>query len=611
MGYPADVAAEKMPDTSEVSFHVAIVEAYDRAFVNFRKDLTIALVALGWKVTAVAPEFSEDVAAHLEELGVGMRKAYFNRGSINPVEEARAIRRLGHLLADLNVDFTISFGPKPAIYTGLAPSPAKTSKIAVITGLGFGFIATDIKARLVRTAQIAMYRSAMARTSHVFFQNEDDRQLFEDLKIVSAGSPYVSVVNGSGVDLDAFSQSPVSKTSVPTFLFVGRLQSSKGFEDFARAAQIIKRSGVDARFRVVGWRDPENPQTVSELRLWQLINSGTIEYVGRSNDVRKELRDCSALVLPSLREGTPRSVLEALATGRAVVTTDVPGCRETIVDGWNGYKVPPSDPYAIASALLKYCTDPEKLRQHGNNGRRLAEMKFDVNQVNERLIAPLQARLRARSERDRMEASAPFAVTDYFARSEVPAIAQMHMDAFPDYFMTSLGKHFLVQFYLAFTEDPSSVVSVAREPGGRILGVAVGSAQPAGFFRRALVHRFTGFALAGLSAVLSNPGSVFRLVRGAMYRGDQPRGSGGALLSTIAVVPTYQGGGVGQAVLESWERNAVYKGATEAYLTTDSDKNVRVNHFYQKAGWSIDHQYKTREGRAMSRYRKSLPDAAQ
>lgn len=586
--------------------HAVIIEAYDRAFTNFRREFVNMLEREGYAVTAVAPEFSKDVIDHLNARGIRHESVKFSRGSVNPVRETEAIRGLERKLSELSPDLVYAFGPKPVIYSGLARTTGSATKVGVITGLGYGFTAKGSKARMIRRVQTALYRKALKRTTAVLFQNADDKWLFEKQGILAPGRTGTGVVNGSGVDLHEFRSAPPPQHGMPTFLFVGRLQSSKGFEDFARAAEIATRSGIRARFKVVGWRDSENPEAVDPEYLENLIAAGVLEFVGRSNDVRGELEGCNVLVLPSMREGTPRSVLEALAVGRAVITTDVPGCRETVVDGWNGILVQPGKPYEIASAMFKYFQDDQLAAVHGRNGRELAELKYDVHDVNQDLLAAGQRPDKVPSALRGTEFRTLDGTQVKFTADEARVLAALHRAAFPEFFMSSLGVPFLTQFYLGYRDDPDAIVAVERDERGEISGIAVGTSRPEGFFKRLLMQRFFGFALAGLRAVLRKPHDAPRLLRGLFYRGDQPKDSSGALLSSISVSPNSQGRGVGRKLLGAWCDEAASKGVRTAYLTTDAFENDRTNHFYKRSGWAMESSFTTPEGRRMNRYRKDI-----
>ena len=192
------------------------------------------------------------------------------------------------------------------------------------------------------------------------------------------------------------------------------------------------------------------------------------------------------------------------------------------------------------------------------------------------------------------------------AASDVRDLARMHRQAFPDFFLSTLGEPFLVQFYGGFLKDETAVSVVARDEDGMPLGAVVGTTEPSGFFGRLLKHRWPGFALASARALLRDPTAASRLMRAVRYRGEAPAGEGGALLSSICVDPAAQGGGIGRLLVDEWTRVAAAKGAHEAFLTTDAIGNDAVNGFYQARGWTLTDTRQTREGRLMNRYTKRL-----
>lgn len=586
--------------------HIAIVEAYDVAFVNFRREFIRSLLLRGVKVTAIAPSFSRRVGEQLEQLGVDMKCVAFERGSINPFAELRAVSGLSTVLGRVEPDVVYSFGPKPVIYTGLASVRSSLTRVGVVTGLGYGFVSDSVGGRAVRTVQKSLYRRSLRRMNQVVFQNRDDLGEFIRLGIVPSDRPGVRIVNGSGVDLEEFAAVPPPESGVPSFLFVGRLQSSKGFDEFCEAARIVRNAGFSARFVVAGWFDEQNPDGISASRLERLVDEGVLEYLGRLDDVRPALESCDVFVLPSLREGTPRSVLEAMSVGRAVITTDAPGCRETVIDGWNGFLVPVRRADLIASAMLKYCIEPSLSVSHGLASRDYARRKFDVEAVNDRLFAAGGVPEKLNGQLGKPASRTSYRIERGYLPSDAPMLAGLHMEAFPEFFLSVLGPRFLQEFYLGFPGDDSSIIVVARAGDGRIVGVAVGSADPEGFFGRLLRRRFFGFAFAGLRSVVENPSVAGRLVRGLAYRGDSPKDAPGALLSSIAVSPELQGRGLGQRMLREWESAALDMGVSRAYLTTDLEMNDRTREFYEKLGWTLHSEYRTPQGRRMARYARDL-----
>lgn len=189
---------------------------------------------------------------------------------------------------------------------------------------------------------------------------------------------------------------------------------------------------------------------------------------------------------------------------------------------------------------------------------------------------------------------------------DVRPLARLHRDAFPGFFLSTLGEPFLAQFYKGFLADDSAVTVVARSPDGAVIGAAVGTTEPAGFFGRLISNRWPGFVLASARAVIANPKAASRLFRAVRYRGDAPGDDQGALLSSICVDPARQGTGLGRQLVEAWTRDVAARGGRAAYLTTDADDNDAVNRFYRTQGWVLAGHYTTSEGRSMNRYSLTL-----
>ena len=303
------------------------------------------------------------------------------RGSTNPVADARALAYLTRSLRRRRPDAVLSYTIKPVIYGSAAAKAASVPKIhAMVTGLGYAFgDQGGMRQRVVARVVPTMYRAALSCCHGLFLQNPDDEA---DLRAAGALPSGVRItrIAGSGVDLERFvaSEPPVSPMR---FLFVGRLLREKGIREFVEAARLVKRDHPGVVFAVVGSTDP-NPTSVTEAELRAWVDEDLIEYRGHVADVRPEIERCSVLVLPSYREGTPRSVLEAMAMARPIITTDAPGCRETVVQGQTGFLVPVRDANAVAAAASEFIAAPGRILDMGRAGRALAERKFDVDKVN-------------------------------------------------------------------------------------------------------------------------------------------------------------------------------------------------------------------------------------
>jgi len=283
-------------------------------------------------------------------------------------------------------DVLVTYTAKPVIYGSLAARMAGVPKRAsLITGLGYLFSHGSWKRNLVGALGRAMYRVALRGSHCVIFQNEDDRSDFQHAQIISSKQASV-IVNGSGVDLSRFQPEPLPDE--PVFLMIARLLIDKGVREYAVAAEQVKKRFPQARFLLVGWLD-DNPDSISEEELNGWIERGAIEFLGFQDDVRESLRLCSIYVLPSYREGTPRTVLEAMAMQRAIITTDVPGCRQTIVDDVSGLLVPARNAEALAIAMTRMIEAPEMVADMGRETLLRVRKKYDVKKVNKAIMAAI------------------------------------------------------------------------------------------------------------------------------------------------------------------------------------------------------------------------------
>jgi glycosyltransferase involved in cell wall biosynthesis len=351
---------------------------------NFRGEILRDLAASGSEVIALAPK--DDWSPRFKELGARYVDIRMNRRGLNPFADLLLLRRFYRVYSVERPDVVFHNTIKPVIYGSLAARFAGVARIVnMISGLGYVFIGDGIVQRLLRPLVHRLYRSALRRSHTVLFQNPDDRDYFVAHSLVPAEKTVV--IPGSGVDTDRFSHVG-SAANGPncTFLFVGRILKDKGVLEFVEAARRTRRSIPDARFQMLGKIDPENPSHIEEsiVRTW--VNDGLVEYLGEVDDVRRILGSADVLVLPSYREGVPRSVLEAMAMGKAVITTDVPGCRETVEHEKNGLLVPPKDVDALKRAMEFMITHPDRRTEMGREGRNIAEKRFDVRIVNDQIF---------------------------------------------------------------------------------------------------------------------------------------------------------------------------------------------------------------------------------
>lgn len=366
---------------------IAIQAGLASSLINFRGPLVKALCDAGLEVHAVAPELTSDDATkrQLEEWGVVLHDVPLHRAGINPLKDLDTLRSYIAILREIRPDMVLGYTIKPVIYGTLAAWFAKVPRrFALITGLGYAFTGEARgKRRLVQRLARGLYRQALKRTDLVYFQNPDDEALFRELALVPGTVPTM-VVNGSGIDTASFDLAPLPEGE-PRFLLIARLLGDKGVREYVHAASSVRAIHPDIQFRLVGDLDP-NPDSISRAELDDWVRAGDIEYLGRLDDVRPAIADSSVYVLPSYREGTPRTVLEAMAMGRSIITTDAPGCRETVRDGDNGYLVPVKDAEALATAILRFVEQPGLTIRMGHRAREVAVEKYDVHKVNAQML---------------------------------------------------------------------------------------------------------------------------------------------------------------------------------------------------------------------------------
>ena len=358
---------------------VAIIGSYAPSLLNFRGSLIKAIIGRGHRVVCMAPEIEAETAGDLAAFGAEVRQVDMQRAGLNPLSDVRTYRSLLTALSEISPDVVIPYTIKPIVWGVLAAHSARVARIVpLITGLGFAFTGGLSVSRLVSLAVASvLYRMALSRAHIVLFQNPDDLALFRGRRLLKRATP-TAIVAGSGVDTAHYA--PVPLPASTCFLMISRLLKNKGIREFAAAARTIKGKYPEVSIKLVGYLDGST-DSIDQAELDAMIEGG-IEYLGQLADVRPAIALCDVYVLPSYREGTPRSSLEAMAMGRAIVTTDAPGCRETVVDGVNGLLVPVGDVARLAEAMERFIKEPALAAAMGRESRRFATEKYDVNTVN-------------------------------------------------------------------------------------------------------------------------------------------------------------------------------------------------------------------------------------
>lgn len=365
-----------------------VLSSFPLSFAGFRLRLLRALRASGGELMLAAPGLNSETVLRerLSSLACRFVDLPMARTGTSIAQDLRTLWCLTRLLRTERPSHFLGYTAKPVVYGLLAARLAGVPRrTALITGLGYLFGEDGgAGSRLIRAFGAILYRAALAHATRVIFQNEDDRDLFIRRRLVRPDR--TGVVNGSGVPLDEFPQQPLPPLGREChFLLIARLLEDKGIREYAEAARRLRCKYPGAVFHLVGWHD-DHPLSVPAATVRAWVDEGLIVWHGRLEDVRPRLAACHVYVLPSYREGTPRTVLEAMATGRPAVTTDAPGCRQTVVPGETGLLVPVRDAAALADALEYFLLRPGRIAEMGARARRHVERHYDVDLVNRQML---------------------------------------------------------------------------------------------------------------------------------------------------------------------------------------------------------------------------------
>ena len=360
-----------------------LLASHPESIINFRGPLLKDIKDKGFDVYVLAPDLiqNEKITNQLKKMDIYYYEISMNRTGTNPFLDIRTIFQCWYLMLKIKPDYFLGYTPKPVIYGNLAAGLARIpNRYALITGLGFTF---QTNKQWLNFLMRNLYKIALNKANKIFFQNPDDQNLFFKLVIVKKKHNKTVIVNGSGVDIDKFKETSFPKKI--TFLLIARLLIDKGIREYFEAAKIVKKKYPHINFALVGWID-ENPNSITKSELNNLLNDNCVEFFGRLEDVRPAITNSSIYVLPSYSEGTPRTVLEAMAMGRPIITTDAPGCRETVINNKNGFLIQIKSSDDLANAMIKFIKNPELISIMGKNSRIIVEEKYDVNMVNKHLL---------------------------------------------------------------------------------------------------------------------------------------------------------------------------------------------------------------------------------
>ncbi|MHB1017741.1 MAG: glycosyltransferase family 4 protein [Coriobacteriia bacterium] len=361
---------------------VLVLSSYTKSLVWFRMNLMEDLVAAGHEVFALGSDDDQAYVRVFRDRGIEYRSFPVSRNGLSPVEDLRTYRELKRAIKAIGPDKIFVYQAKTIVYGCQAAARNGISEVyPLVAGLGSVFRGDGLRNRLIQAVLRLQYRHALKISQRVFFQNPDDRDEFVQMGLVAGDK--VAMINGSGVDVDRFSPEPLPGRS--TFLFIGRLLRDKGVVEYLEACSTLRSRYPEVRCLLVGPYDT-NPSSLRREELEPYMESGVVEYLGEQEDVRPSIAECSVFVLPSYHEGTPKSVLEAMAMGRPIVTTDAPGCRETVIDGRNGFLVAPRAVEPLALAMERFIEEPGLASRMGAESRAIAQEKYDVHEVNRTIM---------------------------------------------------------------------------------------------------------------------------------------------------------------------------------------------------------------------------------
>ena len=359
-----------------------LISPKNRSAYNFRGDLISDIKAKGYDVVVTGP--NRDGVEKIEALGAKFVEVPVDKNGTNPFADISYCLKLKKIIKQENADAILGYTIKPVIYGSIAGWLAGVKKCtAMVTGAGYLFASNSIKAKMIRLVSFMLYRLGLGAAQKVIFQNIDDLNEFVENKLVKREKCYV--VNGSGVNMSRYTPAPYPE--IPSFFFLGRLVHSKGGLDFAKAAKIVKRQHPESRFMILGKLEKNLPDAIQPEELMPFVEDGTIDLFPETDNIPQYYAMTSVFVLPTAyREGTPRVILEAMASARAIITTNTPGCKETVVDGENGYFVPTHNPDELAEKMESFVENPDLVYKFGQNSYEICKKKYEVSIINRNML---------------------------------------------------------------------------------------------------------------------------------------------------------------------------------------------------------------------------------
>lgn len=360
-----------------------LVSPKNRSAYNFRGDLIKDIQKKGYDVVVTGP--NKEGVDKIKALGAKFVEIPVNKNGLNPFSDIVYCLKLRNMMISERVDAILGYTIKPVIYGSIAGWLASVkTRTAMVTGAGYLFANKSLKARIIRSISFVLYRLGLAAAQKVIFQNIDDLNDFVKYGLVKKEKCYI--VNGSGVNMSKFTPSAYPET--PTFFFLGRLVYAKGGMDFVKAAKIVKEKYPNSRFIILGKIDKTVPDAIMAEDLMPYVDDRTVELFPETDDIAQYYAKSSIFVLPTAyREGTPRVILEALASARAIITTFTPGCKETVKDGVNGFFVNIHSPNDCAEKMIYFIEHPTEIERMGKESLLLCKSKYEVSIINRDMLS--------------------------------------------------------------------------------------------------------------------------------------------------------------------------------------------------------------------------------
>lgn len=371
---------------------VALIGTVASSLLGFRKELITDLLDSGHRVFAFAIDYDDESFKAVEKLGAIPVKYSMSRAGANPVQDLWCSFKLYKQLQELSPDRVLTFFVKPVIFASLAARLAGVPVVVgMLEGLGIAFTQqpgrTPARTRAIKRVQLFLYKLVLPWLDRVIFLNQDDANELMCQHGIRLKNTYM--LGPIGLNLNHFRFAPPKRSPV-TFIFIGRLLREKGIFEYTQAAKLVRLKHPKTIFKAVGDIDSTNPGSIQPHDIGRFKSEGNVEFIGYSDDVRSHIAESSVFVLPSYREGFPRSTQEAMAMGRPVITTDVPGCRQSVLDGINGFIIPPWDEKALAARMTYFIEHPDQIIAMGRRSHAIAQRTFDATTVNRKILKTLK-----------------------------------------------------------------------------------------------------------------------------------------------------------------------------------------------------------------------------